>query len=94
MRFGEKEGGSPMDGDRGQKQERTFYRRRGCRFCSDRTIAIDHKDRALLQSLITERCKIIPQRISGCCAKHQREVTVAIKRARHLAVLPYTTAQW
>jgi len=64
-------------------------RRKACRFCSDAAIAIDYKDARLLRSFITERGKIVPRRISGNCAKHQRQVSTAIKRARVIALLPY-----
>lgn len=88
------EGGSrgAMGGDdRGEK--RGFFRRRGCRFCADPDVWIDYKDKYLLKPFITERYKIVPRRISGNCAKHQRALTVAVKRARHLAVIPYSAAQ-
>lgn len=66
-------------------------RRRGCPFCNDAALVIDYKDPQLLKYFITERGKIVPRRISGCCAKHQRELTVHIKRARNIALLPFTT---
>ncbi|MFH1727633.1 MAG: 30S ribosomal protein S18 [Pseudomonadota bacterium] len=62
-----------------------------CRFCVDKSAKIDYKEPEALQVFITERSKIIPSRISGNCAKHQREVKLAIKRARNLALLPYTS---
>lgn len=91
----DKFGGDDMGGGRmeGGSEKRGFFRRRGCRFCADHEILIDHKDRYLLKPFVTERYKIVPRRISGNCAKHQRELTVAVKRARHLAILPYTSAQ-
>ena len=55
---------------------------------------IDYKDRFTLGGYITERFKIVPRRISGNCALHQRELTTAVKRARHIAIVPYTTAQY
>ncbi len=61
-----------------------------CRFCDTRELVIDYKDPRMLKKYITEHGKIIPRRISGACAKHQREVTTAIKRARNIALLPYT----
>lgn len=67
-----------------------FYRRRVCRFCTDKDIVIDYKDPKTLRNFVTERGKIIPKRIYGTCAPHQRQVTEAIKRARHLALLPYS----
>jgi small subunit ribosomal protein S18 len=65
-------------------------RRRGCPFCSDESITIDYKDPQALRYFITDRGKIVPRRISGACAKHQRELTVAIKRSRNIALLPFT----
>jgi small subunit ribosomal protein S18 len=65
-------------------------RRRGCGFCSDETLSIDYKDPQALRYFVTERGKIVPRRISGSCAKHQRALTVAIKRARNIALLPFT----
>lgn len=64
-------------------------RKRVCSFCVDKVEAIDYKDTHKLRKYITERGKILPRRISGNCAKHQRQVTVAIKRARSIALLPY-----
>ncbi|MBR1728119.1 MAG: 30S ribosomal protein S18 [Selenomonadaceae bacterium] len=65
-------------------------RRKVCTFCVDKIENIDYKDAAKLRRFITERGKILPRRISGNCAKHQRQVTVAIKRARNIALLPFT----
>jgi len=78
--------------DRGEK--RGFQKRKGCRFCAEAGFFIDYKDRHLLQPFVTERFKIVPRRISGNCASHQREVATAIKRARHIGIMAYTTAQW
>ena len=64
-------------------------RKKVCMFCIDRVERIDYKDVAKLRRYVTERAKILPRRISGCCAKHQRQLTVAIKRARQVALLPY-----
>jgi small subunit ribosomal protein S18 len=66
-------------------------RRKICRFCENKIDYIDYKDEKLLRRFVTERGKIIPRRISGNCAKHQRELTTALKRGRQLALLPYTT---
>ncbi|MFH0811124.1 MAG: 30S ribosomal protein S18 [Pseudomonadota bacterium] len=74
-----------------RKRKRYFQRRKVCRFCADSTIIIDYKDARNLKFFTTERGKVIPRRISGNCAKHQRELTVAIRRARILALLPFTT---
>ena len=65
-------------------------RRKGCSFCVDKVDHIDYKDAAKLRRFTTERGKILPRRISGNCAKHQRQVTLAIKRARNIALLPFT----
>jgi small subunit ribosomal protein S18 len=70
--------------------KKMFYRRRVCRFCTDKELVINYKDPKTLRSFVTERGKIIPKRIFGTCATHQRQLTEAIKRARHLALLPYT----
>jgi len=86
-------------GDRGDRDERGgeeggrgrgFGRRKVCRFCADKALKVDYKDQQALKYFLTERGKIIPRRISGNCAKHQREVATAVKRARMLAILPYT----
>jgi small subunit ribosomal protein S18 len=80
-----------MDGN--TEEKRGFFRKKGCRFCGESGLIVDYKDKLLLKPFLTERFKIVPRRISGNCAKHQRELTVAIKRARHVSVIPYTTAQ-
>ena len=72
-------------------RKRTFTRRKICRFCADKNLRIDYKDYQTLRIFTTERGKIIPRRISGTCAKHQRKVTKAIKIARNIALLPFTT---
>ena len=64
-------------------------RKKVCRFCEDKTQTIDYKDIKKLQRFMTERGKILPRRVSGTCAKHQRALTVAIKRARIMALLPF-----
>lgn len=66
-------------------------RKKVCGFCVDKVENIDYKDIARLRRYMSEREKILPRRVTGTCARHQRELTVAIKRARHLALLPYTT---
>ena len=73
------------------RRERTRKpRRKVCSFCVDKVDEIDYKDVAKLSRFTTERGKILPRRISGVCAKHQRKLTLAIKRARAIALLPYT----
>ena len=66
-------------------------RKKVCIFCADKVDFIDYKDSAKLRKFISERGKILPRRISGTCAKHQRELNTAIKRARQVALLPYVT---
>lgn len=68
---------------------RRFRRRKVCRFCLDKVDLIDYKDVKLLQGYVPERSKILPRRISGTCAPHQRMLAEAIKRARNIALLPY-----
>jgi small subunit ribosomal protein S18 len=65
-------------------------RRRVCRFCADEGLEIDYKDAQALRYFITDRGKIVPRRISGNCAKHQRVLTRAVKRARNIALMPFT----
>jgi len=66
-------------------------RKKVCAFCVDRIYDIDYKDIPRLRRYISERAKIIPRRVTGTCAHHQRQLTVAIKRARHIALLPYVS---
>ena len=79
------QGGGGRGGGRGRMR-----RRKVCRFCVDKVDLIDFKDVKLLQNFIPERGKILPRRISGVCTAHQRMLTEAIKRARNIALLPYT----
>ena len=65
-------------------------KKRICSFCVDKMTSIDYKDLPKLKKYVTERCKILPRRISGNCAHHQRMLTVAIKRARNICLLPFT----
>ncbi len=66
-------------------------RKKVCAFCVDKVEVIDYKDIGKLRRYLSERAKILPRRVTGTCARHQRGLTVAIKRARHLALLPYTS---
>ena len=66
-------------------------RKKVCSFCVDKVEHIDFKDTAKLRRYLSERGKIVPRRVTGTCARHQRQLTTAIKRARHLALLPYVT---
>ena len=72
-----------------KKKRRVYHRRKVCRFCADSKLVIDYKDSKSLRYFITERGKIIPRRITGTCATHQRTLTTAIKRARAIALLPF-----
>lgn len=85
-----KERGSRTGGGGGPRRG-GFRRRRACRFCVDKIDYIDYKDVRVLMLSIPERGKIQPRRISGTCAKCQRKLTTAIKRARQLALIPYIT---
>ncbi len=66
-------------------------RKKVCAFCVDKVEYIDYKDIARLRRFVSERAKILPRRVTGTCARHQRDLTIAIKRARYLALLPYTS---
>ena len=66
-------------------------RRKVCAFCVDKVETVDYKDVAKLRRYLSERGKIVPRRVTGTCARHQRQLTEAIKRARHLALLPYVS---
>ncbi len=72
-----------------QNQFKTRKKKKVCMFCADKVEHIDYKDVARLRKCVSERAKILPRRITGTCAKHQRQLTVAIKRARHIAIMPY-----
>ena len=88
-----------LDGERGGREERRGggggggggggSRRKVCRFCADKNVGIDYKDPQTLKHFITDRGKVIPRRISGNCAKHQRKISVAVKRARMIALMPF-----
>ncbi len=107
MAFGDREGGGGSKGGRGGGREergerggdmergggRGFGRRKVCRYCADKNLKVDYKNAADLKYFVTERGKIVPRRISGNCALHQREVANAIKRGRNVALLPYTVMQ-
>ncbi len=70
-------------------QQRRFQRRKFCRFCAEKTEFIDYKDIKILRSYLTERGKILPRRMTGVCARHQRSLNEAIKRARNIALLSF-----
>lgn len=71
-------------------QQRRFQRRKFCRFCSEKVEYIDYKNIKMLRSYITERGKVFPRRMTGTCAKHQRELSEAIKRARSIALIAFS----
>jgi small subunit ribosomal protein S18 len=81
--------GQGQQGKDGQRRP-MFRRRKVCRFCAEKIDDINYKDSKLLMSFVPERAKIVPRRISGTCAKHQRKLRTAIMRARQLALIPYT----
>ena len=85
----ERGGGGDLDRGGG----RGFGRRKVCRYCADKNLKVDYKNAADLKYFITERGKIVPRRISGNCARHQRQVATAIKRGRQVALLPFTVMQ-
>lgn len=74
--------------DKGARKSRTFYKKKVCRFCANKA-NIDYKDSESLKRFITERGKILPRRITGTCAKHQRQLALNIKRARAICLLPF-----
>ena len=104
--FGDRNGSGGKGGRGGQREERGdrggdmergggrgFGRRKVCRYCADKNLKVDYKNAGDLKYFITERGKIVPRRISGNCALHQREVATAIKRGRQVALLPFTVMQ-
>ena len=84
-------GGAGQQGKDGGQRRPMFRRRKVCKFCSDKIDDINYKDVKLLGPFVPERGKILPRRISGTCAMHQRKLQTAIKRARQLALIPYVT---
>ena len=76
--------------DSAMKRRAPRRRKKVCVFCGENNGVIDYKNVAMLKKYVSERGKILPRRITGTCAKHQRAMTVAIKRARHIALMPYT----
>jgi small subunit ribosomal protein S18 len=85
-------GGDKKPGDKEKGQRRTLFRRRKvCKFCADKIDDINYKDVKVIGPFVPERGKILPRRISGTCAMHQRKLQTAIKRARQIALVPYVT---
>jgi small subunit ribosomal protein S18 len=81
--------GDKDDLEGADSKRKPMGRRRSCKFCSDDTIKIDYKDASLLKYFITDRGKLVPRRLSGNCAKHQRAIAVGVNRARMLALMPF-----
>jgi small subunit ribosomal protein S18 len=84
-------GGAGQQGKDGGQRRPMFRRRKVCKFCADKIDDINYKDAKLLMPFVPERAKILPRRISGTCALHQRKLRTAIMRARQLALIPYTS---
>ena len=77
-------------GDAPRRRTNVRRRKKVCVFCADKVDSIDYKDAEKLRKYISDKGKILPRRVTGCCAKHQRKVTEAVKRARTIALLPFT----
>jgi len=75
-------------------ERRYFARPKTCQFCADKSLSIDYKKVDLLKRFVTDEGKIRPRRQTGNCARHQRALATAVKRARHIALLPYTSSRW
>ncbi len=90
-RGGDRDRGGDDDGE-GKGGRRSFHRKKVCRFCADNEYLMDYKDARQMQSFVMELGKIVPRRISGTCAFHQRKLTVAIKRARNLALVGFISS--
>ncbi|HAJ27600.1 MAG TPA: 30S ribosomal protein S18 [Syntrophus sp. (in: bacteria)] len=85
---------TPVRSSRPQRPQKKFFlRRKFCRFCTDSNLKIDYKDPHTLRDFVTERGKIMPRRITGNCSKHQRTLTLAVKRARTIALLPFAVSE-
>jgi len=83
---------APRPGERREKAGRKPHRK-VCNFCVEKVQHIDYKEVARLRRFVSERGKILPRRVTGTCARHQRPLTIALKRARHIALLPFTSDQ-
>ena len=87
--YGRRQYGTQEDGQDKPFQRKIRFKRKVCRFCSDKNAKIDYKDVKMVEQFITDRGKILPRRVTGTCARHQRGVAQAIKRARILALVPF-----
>ncbi|MEW6058325.1 MAG: 30S ribosomal protein S18 [Bdellovibrionota bacterium] len=88
--YSEKKYGADRGEDEGSSNRRSFHRKKVCRFCADNKIVLDYKDVRLMQSFMLDFGTILPRRVTGTCAQHQRKLTVALKRARQLALVHYS----
>ena len=79
-----------MENEERREYRNTRKRKKPCAFCVERNLVIDYKEASKLRRFISDKAKILPRRVTGTCAKHQRALTMAIKRARYLAFIPYT----
>jgi len=87
-------GGSREDrGGPGGGGKRRYVRKKFCRFCAEKELQIDYKNTYMIKQFVSERGKIVPRRITGNCAKHQRKLTMEIKKARIVALIPFTATQ-
>ena len=86
---GGRAGQNQQTGKDGQQRRPMFRRRKVCKFCADKIDYVDYKDVKLISQFVPERGKILPRRMFGTCAEHQRKLTEAVNRARHIALLPY-----
>ena len=86
------QGGMDKDSDGRGEGRRSFHRKKVCLFCADKDFIMDYKDAKMMQSFVSEYGKIVPRRISGNCATHQRKLTSSVKRARNLAIVGYISS--
>ena len=87
---GNKKHGRNVNKDNDNDYKTRRIKKKVCQFCANEELVIDYKDYDKMKRFVSEKGKILPRRVTGNCAKHQREVTLAVKRARHIAILPYT----
>ena len=85
--------GGPREDRGGPGGKRRYVRKKFCRFCAEKELQIDYKNAYMIKQFISERGKIVPRRITGNCAKHQRKLTMEIKKARVVALIPFTATQ-
>jgi len=90
MSYDKNEDDDRSKGGRGGGNNAAFRGRKGCRFCADTEVVANYKDPAMLRNYLTDRGKLTPARVSGTCAKHQRALATAVRRARMIALVPFT----